>query len=959
MGEAAGADVVTEDGKERSGALTENGSDMSAEQDGAVRFPAAAADQEATAEGGCEPAEDDTVASSVDTPAQPASDEDAATHTTAQAAGEPVDSGATDTPAQAASNSVGSHITDTPPQATSDSADSANDTTNTDALDTIDTQAHTVESITSTIDTVINDTSDETAADTAEATNTTTTNATSQTIDVDGDGDTTAETQPTEQSICDESTRDLSVESKDEAPAEQAASADTQAADEALDLSSSTDTELVTHNGDDGEAQQGVHVPGEADAESNRPAEEVQDDDVTAIVASQVDEAARAFEAPTAEALDDDAVAVEATPADEAGLLLEAEAEEQDQTRDDEAEDAAPDASSEQPTSDVQGDEASAAPIDQVEDAAAHDDAVTEPEASTSDNPIEGKEAPMVTAATAHTADADDAGVAQDGPLDSEDASGMPALASATSSEDVSNATSSLLPRATPPRLDTSSEPFPESSGPRTPRAMRTMTLPVESDLTPRPSKFLSDVGDVTVTRAARASESGASPMPPATSLSVGIPCIIWPSFPGLPPRTRMRAVVKYIGPVDGYVGAMVGVEVPLPLADAVQACQDQFNDGTANGKRYFHLGPSWASRNASAAVSGTTTPASGGGSPPSPSMLSLSGSGGGASRLSIHLDMFARAEREARKRRIARLQANATRVVSAPPSGSDAGMSSNGSVAHIRYNSTSNGNGNTATIRGPRHSGPALSNASARGIFASAPTSPLDELQQPSFHRRRESSSAGSMYQQSNASLSTLTGSMESDLDGECESSVFGMRFSPRAATGMPAVPQHHTRRPSLLMRSPSILSLSSLHEHDGAATGKLTRANLRSLSGSSSVSSRSPSPSPVLQQFEDDGRMESRRANKSTTMGPPPPPSSYNQSTSTLHPFSLSSRSRRSSWSPSVAGSVRSASTITSRRNTGSRHGGGGGTASFMERMEDESTPRLGLFVRPDEVVWIFEDE
>lgn len=509
-------------------------------------------------------------------------------------------------------------------------------------------------------------------------------------------------------------------------------------------------------------------------------------------------------------------------------------------------------------------------------------------------------------------------------------------------------------------------EPFPSSliesaPGPHTPRAIRTMGLPMEMDITPRPSKFISDAdASATVTakkmRSARIDSGQFSVVPPATTLSVGIPCIIWPTLPGLPPRTRMRAMVKYIGPVEGFEGAMVGVEVPLPLAEAVQPCQDQFNDGSIHGKRYFHLGPSWSSRSVSMTASGASTPASGCGSPPSLSMMQV----GGASRLSVHLDMFARAEREARKRRIARLHANASRVVSAPAGEHQGGDGANG-----------NGHANMATIRGPRHSGPA-GHLSSRGLFTSAPTSPSEE---DGLRWGGETSSLYSLGARGNTSLSTLTGSVESDHDGDGEGSVFGMRFSSRAPSlhSKRKISGSGSRRSSTLMRTPSMLSLASLHEQeDGDAHKKshqLTSANLRSLDGDDGrhgSGSRSPSPSLVLHPFRDDNDDDavgtddddSRRHQSRPTPPPPPPPSAFPGSS--LHPFALSSRSRRSSWSPSVAGSVRSASTIgTAKRPGTSRYGGGGSSASFMERMEEESTPRLGLFVRPDEVVWVFEDE
>ncbi|CAO1621162.1 unnamed protein product [Sympodiomycopsis kandeliae] len=525
-------------------------------------------------------------------------------------------------------------------------------------------------------------------------------------------------------------------------------------------------------------------------------------------------------------------------------------------------------------------------------------------------------------------------------------------------------------------QLSLSTQPFPsDSPGPCTPRAIRTMTLPVESELTPRPSKFISDASSDeaskaslggTAMRAVR-SDSDQVMMPPATTLSVGIPCIIWPSFPGLPPRTRMRALVKYLGPVDGFDGPMIGVEVPLPLPEHVQPVQHQFNDGSYHGKRYFYLGPSW-SRAVSVAGSGAVTPAS----PGSPIAMSSSSTLGGGSRLSIHLDMFAKAEREARKRRIARLQANALRVVSSTsaPSGPWSSISKG-----------SESGSNTATIRGPRHSGPAVSSSSgnhyalsSKAIF-SAPTSPPE-----GYVRNRRNS--GMLYGLPNTSVSTLTGSIESDHDDDDDGNNgvgFDSGYHSRHASGLVQGqgqgqgPPPFLRRRSSMMRSPSMLSLSSLHEVDqGRAVShqrsklspRLTSANLHShhqgTAGGDS-SSRSSSPAFTFQDYdetdEEDTPQRKRRGNMSGG-GTTGPPCSYTP----LDPTSLhmmTSRSRRSSWSPSVAGSIRSSYSTTSTFMTKRNSSRGGGSANFMERMEDESTPRLGLFVRPDEVVWVFDDD
>ncbi|PWN49481.1 hypothetical protein IE53DRAFT_369725 [Violaceomyces palustris] len=115
------------------------------------------------------------------------------------------------------------------------------------------------------------------------------------------------------------------------------------------------------------------------------------------------------------------------------------------------------------------------------------------------------------------------------------------------------------------------------------------------------------------------ASEADSKPFVPGTSLSQGIPCIVSPRDPVSGKKySRFKAVVKYIGPLSGYRGDWIGVEIPLPipisLEDGIseqrvrlqavrrdrdelasnysmeEFCPGGLNDGSIDGLRYFNL---------------------------------------------------------------------------------------------------------------------------------------------------------------------------------------------------------------------------------------------------------------------------------------------------------------------------------------------------------------------------------
>ena len=86
--------------------------------------------------------------------------------------------------------------------------------------------------------------------------------------------------------------------------------------------------------------------------------------------------------------------------------------------------------------------------------------------------------------------------------------------------------------------------------------------------------------------------------IPQGATLDIGIPCIIASK------RKRFKAYARYIGEVEGEVGAWVGVEVPMPFGDSwtssggdggvgekVHGDDRQWNDGSWGGIRYFEIG--------------------------------------------------------------------------------------------------------------------------------------------------------------------------------------------------------------------------------------------------------------------------------------------------------------------------------------------------------------------------------
>lgn len=77
------------------------------------------------------------------------------------------------------------------------------------------------------------------------------------------------------------------------------------------------------------------------------------------------------------------------------------------------------------------------------------------------------------------------------------------------------------------------------------------------------------------------------------TKLSFGIPCVIAPTTRN-GKVTRIRATVKYIGPVmDAHSSGqpMIGVEVAMPLPAGVDENSFDFHDGTYRGHEYYSIG--------------------------------------------------------------------------------------------------------------------------------------------------------------------------------------------------------------------------------------------------------------------------------------------------------------------------------------------------------------------------------
>ncbi|MCO5609198.1 hypothetical protein L7F22_063421 [Adiantum nelumboides] len=120
------------------------------------------------------------------------------------------------------------------------------------------------------------------------------------------------------------------------------------------------------------------------------------------------------------------------------------------------------------------------------------------------------------------------------------------------------------------------------------------------------------------------------------TRLTLGIPCIVAPKDSRGKPQ-RFRAVVKYIGPLSGRSGSWVGVEIPevsLTTSSSNGFIGEGFNDGSLNGIRYFDLGENHKDKETDQDVDDDKI-------------------------RNDDVDSFRKPEREARKRRIARMIGN------------------------------------------------------------------------------------------------------------------------------------------------------------------------------------------------------------------------------------------------------------------------------------------------------------
>lgn len=123
-------------------------------------------------------------------------------------------------------------------------------------------------------------------------------------------------------------------------------------------------------------------------------------------------------------------------------------------------------------------------------------------------------------------------------------------------------------------------------------------TSPAHSNLTPKK-------GCSTSLRAGPTSLPGTG----GTVLNQGIPCVVAPSTASphrVPPVVRLKASVKYLGPVTGQPGTWVGVELFVPVPRTLRTWALTMDartperrparvlltpDGSWQGKSYFHLG--------------------------------------------------------------------------------------------------------------------------------------------------------------------------------------------------------------------------------------------------------------------------------------------------------------------------------------------------------------------------------
>lgn len=73
------------------------------------------------------------------------------------------------------------------------------------------------------------------------------------------------------------------------------------------------------------------------------------------------------------------------------------------------------------------------------------------------------------------------------------------------------------------------------------------------------------------------------------TKLTLGVPCVIAPTTRS-GSTVRLKATVKYIGPLDTDVGPFIGVELSLPQANARHTEELEFCDGIYKGRRYYNI---------------------------------------------------------------------------------------------------------------------------------------------------------------------------------------------------------------------------------------------------------------------------------------------------------------------------------------------------------------------------------
>lgn len=515
-----------------------------------------------------------------------------------------------------------------------------------------------------------------------------------------------------------------------------------------------------------------------------------------------------------------------------------------------------------------------------------------------------------------------------------------------------------------------------EDDPPQTPKALRKLELCAQSlmsDTTPRPSRPAPVSAQPCTNDFGQQALSHRLSSMPATTLSVGIPCIIWPALPGLPPRSRLRALIKYIGPVEGFGQNMVGVQALRPLPDGLRDWltstfdDDEegihFNDGSYRGKRYFVLSPeaSGTPRGSSRSTSGASSRR--------PSSSNPRGSGIGISHLSEHLDLFAKAEREARRRRIARLQASASAV-----------------------------SGASAPLPAPR-------SRTVSVVSVSAPTSP--ELERPAGpsmpFRPRLPTRVSSAPRTGSSSSGTGESSSSEDDDG---GSASALSYSSDYEATVNAQPPAESSRPRLQ----STVAASTPYLTGTATSAPRGHSGDRHRQHGSRGQGRMPSAfTPGLNLAANMERSSSERESSTyrpfSTSRPPSPLMAFSSRASTPASRDID-HERRSSWSPALTAKL-SAHNIATSASQGATAAGidflGGSRMAFprgsadrthlggisgvyahstsrarsqrrspvsMSRQTSHSAlttreeqtgtdglPSLGLFVTPDEVMWVFD--